>query len=121
MNVSAPRVMASASPRNSENVPSVTISGGNRSQVMSVALSPPASAPIPMVQAAASGMDIPASRQNLPNKIAHNPSSEPTDRSIPPVRMIGVITSASRPISTECRMMSKVLSTEPKRGPTELK
>jgi len=82
------------------------MSGGNRSHVMSDALMPPASAPMPSVQAAASGIGIPASRHSLPKRIAHNPSSEPTDRSIPPVRMTGVIASASRPISTECRRMS---------------
>ena len=110
VNASAPRVMASASPRNSEKVPSVTMSGGNRSHVINVALSPPPSAPTQIVQAAASGIDIPASRQNFPNKIAHKLNSEATDRSIPPVKMIGVIASASSPISHECRKMSQVLS-----------
>ena len=106
VNVSTPRVIASARPRKSENVPSVTISGGRRSPVMSAAFNPPASAPMTSVHAAATGTGRPASRHSLPNRIAHSPSSEPTDRSMPPVRMIGVIASASRPISTEWRTMS---------------
>ena len=36
-------------------------------------------------------------------------------------RNIGAATRANSPISTECRRRSNVLSSEPKRGPTELK
>ena len=86
------------------------MSGGNRSQVIKLAFSPPASAPTQIVQTAASGIGIPASRQNFPNRTAQSPSSEPTDKSIPPVKMIGVIASASRPISHECRKISHALS-----------
>src|SRR5471032_627944 len=110
VNVSAPRVIASASPRKSEKVPSVTMSGGKRSHVIKVALSPPPSAPTQNVQTAGSGIDIPASRQNFPNRIAHRLNNDATDKSIPPVKIIGVIASASRPISHECRKMSQVLS-----------
>ena len=37
----------------------------------------------------------------IPNRTAHRPIIEPTDRSIPPVRITGVMATASRPISTE--------------------
>ena len=119
--VSTPRVMASANPRNNENVPSVTMRGGNRSRVIKAAFSPPASAPTPRVQSAATGIGRCASRQNLPNRMAHRPSNEPTDKSIPPARMIGVMASASSPISHECLRMSHELSYVPKFRPIALK
>src|SRR5438093_1426181 len=97
------------------------MSGGRPRPVMSAALHPPATAPIKSVHRPATLRDSPASRQSLPKTIAHSPSSDPTERSMPPVRMMGVMTSASRPISTEWRRMSHVLSKVPKRGPTELK
>ena len=40
MKLSTPRVIASANPRNKENEPSVTMSGGSLSLVMKNALSP---------------------------------------------------------------------------------
>ena len=47
----------------------------------------------------------------MPNNTAHRPIIEPTDRSMPPVRITGVIATASRPISTEClNTLEKFLS-----------
>ena len=86
----------SPSPRNSEKVPSVTISGGNRSRVINSALRPPAAVPISSVPTAAAGMGQPKSRYNSPNSTADNPISEPTDKSMPPVTMTGVIATAKQ-------------------------
>src|SRR5439155_18950879 len=118
--LSTPRVIASANPRKSENEPSVTISGGNFSRVISHAFKPPAAAPTASALIAANQTGIPRSRQNLPNKIALNPSNDPTERSIPPVNMIGVITSASNPISVLSRSTSKRLPTVAKFAPVAL-
>ena len=105
-----PPVSASASPRKSEKVPSVTMSGGSDIRVMSTAFSPPPSAPTPIAPSAASHGESSASFQNIPNATAQRPMSEPTERSMPAVRMMGVITSASSPISTDCRTMFATLS-----------
>ncbi len=109
MKLSTPRVIASASPRKREKDPKVTISGGSFSRVIKAAFSPPAAAPITRVQRAASHGGNPASRQSFPKEIAQSPRSEPTDRSMPPVRMIGVITRASKPSSTLKRIISSAL------------
>ena len=105
---------ASASPRNSDSVPSVTIKGGKRSRVMSSAFRPPAPAPITSVSAAATATGRPASRQIIPNTTADKPISEPTDRSMPPETITGVSASANRPISTLKRRTSKALAREAK-------
>ena len=100
---SAPRVSASAKPRKSENVPSVTINGGRFSRVINTALKPPPNAPIPTTAKLASHGSIPSRLTIMPNNTAHNPIIDPTDKSIPPVRITGVMATASRPISTEWR------------------
>ena len=48
----------------------------------------------------AAGIGRPASRQSRPRITADRPIIEPTERSMPPVMIIGVITRASRPTST---------------------
>src|SRR5436190_4655292 len=101
-----PRVRPSAIPRNSENVPSVTISGGALSFVIIAALSAPPSSPTTSVIAIATGIDRPASRQSPPMTTADSPIIEPTERSMPPVMMIGVMIRARRPISTLSRVTS---------------
>ena len=58
-------------------------------------------------RAAAAAIGQPPSRHNTPNTTAESPMIEPTDRSMPPVIMIGVIASASSPNSTLKRTTSK--------------
>src|SRR6185436_11917725 len=96
-------------PRNSENVPKVTISGGALSLVIIAAFSAPPNNPTMSVIAIATGIDRPASRQRPPMTTADRPIIEPTERSIPPVMMIGVMINARSPISTLRRVISKAL------------
>src|SRR6185295_7792315 len=107
MNESEPPVSPSASPRNSENDPSVTISGGMRSPVINAAFSNPARPPAASVRSAAIPTGIPASRNILPNSTAERAMRDPTERSMPPVTMTGVIASASNPTSTLTRIRLK--------------
>ena len=100
MKLSTPPVSPSARPRNSENEPRVTISGGIRPRVIKSPFTLPASAPRTSVSAAAAPIGSPASRQSLPKTTAERPISEPTDRSMPPLVITGVSATASRPIST---------------------
>ena len=109
MKLSTPRVSPSASPRNSENEPRVTIKAGMRRRVTSNPFSPPASAPTARVKAAAAPIGKPTSRVNLPNSTADSPISDPTDRSMPPLTITGVNATARRPISTLRRTTSKAL------------
>src|SRR4051812_5344530 len=101
-----PRVSPSAAPRKREKVPNVTMSGGKSSRAIITALSAPPSSPSTSVSATASGSGTPASRQSAPSTTAASPIIEPTERSMPPVMMIGVIASASSPISTARRVIS---------------
>ena len=99
---SEPPVIPSASPRKSERVPSVTSSGGSREPRDEQ-----------RVQRAARGArSASGGRRGSPYgqagvapaqgriRTATRPMSAPTDRSMPPVMMIGVSASASRPTST---------------------
>src|ERR1022692_1261066 len=52
-------------------------------------------------------MGHPPSRHSPPNTTAESPMTEPTDKSMPPVTMIGVSASASSPSSTLRRTTSK--------------
>ena len=54
-------------------------------------------------------MGSPRSRHAAPMTTADRPSSDPTDRSIPPVTITGVKARASRPISTLARATSAAL------------
>ena len=110
MKFSTPPVNPSARPRNSENEPRVTISGGIRPIVISSPLTLPASAPSTSVSAAAPTIGRPASRQSMPKTTAERPISDPTDRSMPPLVITGVNATASRPISTLRRSTSKALA-----------
>src|SRR5262245_22731218 len=101
-----PPVAPSAMPRNNENVPSVTMSGGNLKRAMSAALSAPPAIPMTSVAPTAIGNGKPTSCHRNPNATAERPIIDPTERSIPPVTMIGVSASASRPISTLRRVIS---------------
>lgn len=118
MNVSTPRVIPSASPRNSENDISVTISGGIRSRVISKPFIPPSSVATAITRTAATPTGIPASRQSFPSSTADSAISEPTDKSIPPVTITGVIASASSPTSTPSRCVSNRLATVKKLLPS---
>ena len=105
-----PRVRPSATPRKSENVPSVTISGGNLSRVIITALSAPPATPSSSVSAITSGSAKPSSRHSAPSTTAESPIIEPTDRSMPPVMMIGVSARDSNPSSTASRVISNALA-----------
>src|SRR6185503_4038632 len=110
-------VTPSARPRKSENDPSVTMSAGMRRRVISVAFSSPASPPIPSVATAATAIGRWASRHSLPNSTAERPMREPTDRSMPPVTITGVIASARRPISALSRTISPLFASPQKLRP----
>src|SRR5262245_27575598 len=101
-----PPVAPSAMPRNNESVPSVTMSGGNLKRAMSAALSAPPAIPMSSVAPTATGNGKPTSCHRNPNATAERPIIDPTERSIPPVTMIGVSASASRPTSTLRRVIS---------------
>src|ERR1035441_9289569 len=94
-------------PRNRESEPRVTISGGRFSFVISTAFSDPARHPNSSAAPAAAATGQPPSRHSTPNTTAASPMMEPTDKSIPPVIIIGVSASASRPSSTLKRTTSK--------------
>src|SRR3569833_2286306 len=102
--------MSSAMPRYMEYVPRVTISGGSFSREINPALSAPPAQPT----ASAASTPAPAGRcQSLtatPKTTAASPIMEPTERSMPPVTMTGVIAIESSPSSTLKRMTSKKLS-----------
>src|SRR5215831_5109708 len=101
-----PPVAPSAMPRNNDRVPSVTMSGGNLRRAMSAALSAPPAIPMRNVAPTATDNGKPTSCHRNPNATAARPIIDPTERSIPPVTMIGVSASASRPISTLRRVIS---------------
>src|SRR5579884_3095071 len=90
--------------------------GGISSLVISAALSAPPAAPVASASAAAAGMGRPPSRQAAPKMTAARPIMEPTERSMPPVIITGVVASASRPSSTESRAISKKLAAVKKLG-----
>src|SRR5713101_8003484 len=94
-------------PRNMENDPSVTISGGRLSRAITTAFNAPPAHPRSSVMTAASGIDRCQSRQADPNTTAARPIIDPTERSMPPVMMMGVSASASNPSSTLNRIISK--------------
>src|SRR5215475_9135253 len=113
--------MPSAMPRKSENEPSVTIRGGISRRVISAAFNAPPRHPVRSARSAAIGMGNPASRHAAPNTIAASAIMEPTERSMPPVMMIGVMASDSRPSSTLRRTISKKFSAVKKFSPMALK
>src|SRR5262245_52069468 len=108
--------MPSATPRNSENDASVTMSGGRFSPATSTALSAPPAQPTISASAAAIGIASSQSRYAAPSTTADRPIIEPTDRSIPPVTMTGVSATASSPSSTLKRITSKKFATDKKFG-----
>jgi hypothetical protein len=63
----------------------------------------PASAPVRSATAIAASSGRPRFCQAEPRTIAHRPMIEPTERSIPPVMMMKVIGSATRPTSAISR------------------
>ena len=91
-------------PRNSENEPSVTMSGGMSRRAIST-----------RVQRAARAADASSATRGrgrsgrcqsctaAPNTTAASPIIEPTDRSMPPVMITGVSATASSPSSTLSR------------------
>src|SRR5262245_948765 len=99
--------MPSASPRNKDNDPSVTISGGSWNREINAAFSAPAAQPAARLTTTAATTGTFQSRQAAPNNTAEKPITAPTDRSIPPVTRIGVIATARSPTSTLRRMTSK--------------
>src|SRR6266478_5080214 len=94
-------------PRNTENDPSVTISGGRLSRAIARAFNAPPAHPSSSATTVASGIDRCQSRQAAPKTTAARPIIEPTERSMPPVMMTGVNASASNPSSTLNRIISK--------------
>src|SRR5688572_15218379 len=101
--------MPSAMPRNSDSVPSVTMSGGIPSRATSAALSAPPAVPAARLISAATPTGRFQSRWARPKTTAASPIIAPTDRSMPPVTITGVRAIASRPNSTLSRVSSKKL------------
>ena len=91
------------------------------SRVISTAFSAPPAQPSSSAAPAAAAIGQPPSRQSAPNTTAESPMMEPTDRSIPPVIMIGVSASASRPNSTLRRTTSKKFASVKKFSPIAAK
>src|ERR1035437_4158965 len=108
-------------PRNSESEPRVTISGGRLRRVIRTAFSSPASHPNSSAAPAAAAIGQPPSRHNTPKTTAESPMMEPTDKSMPPVIMIGVSASASNPSSTLRRTTSKKFDRVKKFSPMRAK
>src|SRR6185436_17481772 len=98
--------MPSASPRNSDSDPSVTINGGIWNREINAAFSRPAPLPAARLATRAAPIGQFQSRDAAPNSTAEKPITAPTDRSIPPVTRIGVIATARSPTSTLRRMTS---------------
>src|SRR5437588_979944 len=101
-----PRVIPSAMPRYSENVPRVTMSGGSPRPPIRIPFRSPQLHPASKVRTIAIGKGTWASRQSTPNTTEHNASIDPTDKSMPPVMMMGVSASESSPSSTLSRTTS---------------
>src|SRR5690349_3546893 len=93
------------------------MSGGTLRRVITAALTRPATQPSRSAAPAAAGMGQWPSRQRDPKITAERAIVDPTERSMPPVIMIGVIASASRPSSTESRTTSKKFSAVKKFSP----
>src|SRR5262249_43512419 len=98
--------MPSAIPRNRENDPSVTIRGGRWSREIRRAFRPPPARPVSRATDAAAGSESFQSLQAMPKTTAARPIIDPTDRSMPPVMMMGVSATASSPSSTLNRKIS---------------
>ena len=74
---------------------------------------PPPNSPTASVATIANHSGMPASRQSPPITTAAKPIIEPTERSMPPVIMIGVITNASKTnLDTQPRDLEKVTGSE---------
>src|SRR5687767_10216404 len=113
--------MPSATPRNNENVPSVTISAGSRRREITAASSPPPRHPPASAMAAAAGIGSCRSRHAAPKQTAASPIMAPTDKSMPPVIRIGVSATASSPSSAFSRAISNTLASVKKFGATTAK
>ena len=91
-------------PRYSESVPSVTTKKDSPTLPISTPLTaPPISAAIRQVQSTASGAASPQSLKSVESTMPESASSEPTDRSMPPVSTTNVI-----PIETTKRIELEV-------------
>src|SRR5579863_260721 len=101
--------MPSAMPRNIENDPSVTINGGRFSREIAKAFKLPPRQPASSAATAAHASERCQSRNAAPKMTAASAIMEPTERSIPPVTITGVIARASNPSSTLNRVISKKL------------
>src|SRR5215831_8795866 len=102
--------MPSAIPRNSESVPSVTISGGTRRLATSSALSAPPASPTASAATMAPAIEKCHSRYAAPITTAARPSIDPIERSMPPVTMTGVMATDNRPSSMPSRTTSAALA-----------
>src|SRR5271170_5533195 len=101
--------MPSAIPRNMEKVPRVTIKGGRFRREIAMAFNPPPRHPARSAAPAAAGSGKCQSCQAAPKMTAASAIMEPTERSMPPVTITGVMATASRPSSTLKRVTSKKL------------
>src|SRR5215475_13258089 len=102
--------MPSAIPRNSERVPSVTISRGTRRLATSSAFSAPPAHPTARASAMAPTIEKFHSRYAAPITTADRPSIDPIERSMPPVTMTGVMATDNRPSSMPSRTTSAALA-----------
>ncbi len=89
-----------ARPRTVVSAASVTTNGASPNLATSVPLTSPKPTPDATPTSMASGMGIPATRPavTMPEKA----TTDPTDRSMPPVRMTTSMPNASRPVVTIC-------------------
>ncbi|CAH0293809.1 hypothetical protein SRABI106_03581 [Rahnella aquatilis] len=106
--IGLPLVKISASARNSESPPRVTINGCKPAYATSMPLNTPHSAPTPSVAIIASGTGTPDTISVAPST-AESAAVGPTERSIPPEIMTSVIPSAIIPLMEDCcNILSKL-------------
>ena len=131
--IGPPPAKSSAAPRNTDMPPSVTTNGGTLSRVMAIPCTKPAEhadrdrrergevpavarGVLPLADGEAVGQ---AALRNRRRDEPGQASSEPTDRSMPAVRMTKVMPIASRPTIDTCRMTLKRLTEDRKRGSSD--
>lgn len=116
-----PSLAMKVRPRATLNMPSVATNGGTRSRATSAPLTMPRPSPAPTPSAiATSGLPGFAPVTSDAPRMPHTASSEPTDRSMPPVRITKVWPMARMPLMLAWRSTLMMLSGVRKYGLSRL-
>ena len=99
--IGRPSESMSADPRATLIMPSVAMNGGRRPIVISAPFPRPQARPTTRPTAAAAAIGSPASCA-VPSATPASATIEPTDRSMPPVRITNVIPTATIPMNALC-------------------